>query len=518
MIPWTLWELADQAAGRWPARTAWQFADGSRLTYADVRDQATRHAAALAGLGVGPGSKVAVIARPCQQYATCWLACARLGAVMIPLPADAGLAWRIRLARPDCVLAEAPYRRNAAAAAPGMAVHRLDFGVPSGRTPPAPPGPVEAVAAIFTAGSTGPPRLVLTDDEYWLHQAGALTGGFPRLGPADTLLTVLPMHHADPWCQLTAGLAAGARVVVADPPEPGAVPGLLRRHGCTVFSCIGALPSLLLRTRPGPGDQLPALRAVLCSGLPAGLRTRLKNRFGVPWYEGYGMAEAAAITRVGAGDDDWPAGSGSAGRPVEGRRVRVMRPGGRRAVPAKDGRTSPAGWTEGEVEISGAGLFAGYLRPAGHGDQDTTPRFCYDGASWWFRTGDTGRVDMAGRLWLTGRAGEVIRMAGEPVSAWEIEQVLLARPGVRAAAVVPEPDPLLGQVPKAYVAATVPAPDLAIWCAARLPASKCPVWWQVVPALPMAGGHRVAKTELPAVRGVTVDSRGCPRTAHQVAS
>jgi carnitine-CoA ligase len=399
VLPLTLWELATTAAGQWPRRAAWCFPQARRsLTYAEAAAAAGQQAGHLFSLGVRPGRKVAVLAGNTPEYVICWLALARLGAVMVPLSPDpVDLAGQIAFAAPDVVLAQHPYRRRVESAVPGLAVHRLETGVPSGRKSPAPPGPDGAVSAMFTSGTTGTPRLVLQNAEYWLHCAGTLVHGFPYLAPEDTLLVAGRAGRVDPWRQVVCGLLAGCRVVFLDSGGAG-IAGQLRAYDATVFYCTGATPGLM--TPDGP--DLPRLRAVVCSGIPGGLRRQLEDRFGCGWYEDYGMTEVAAITRGSGGDR-----AGGVGRPVGGRRVRVVVPD----------RAAYEGTHEGEIEVCGAGLFTGYLQPQGWpGRPQGSDAWRFDGLDWWFRTGDTGRLDEHGGLWLTGRVKDV-SWDGEKITA-----------------------------------------------------------------------------------------------------
>jgi crotonobetaine/carnitine-CoA ligase len=126
----------------------------------------------------------------------------------------------------------------------------------------------------------------------------------------------------------------------------------------------------------------------------------------------------------------------------------------------------------------------------------------------WFHTGDLGRMDEAGRVYLVGRLKDMIRRAGENVSAREVEDVLLTHPDVRLAAVVAVPDDLRGEEVKAYVAA-LDRPELvaelAEHCRQRLARFKVPRYWEVCDDLPVTASHRVAKARLIPVPGRTWD-------------
>jgi carnitine-CoA ligase len=491
----TLPDLADEAAARWPDRVAWQFGrHGPQVTFAEAGKITCAAAVTLRALGADPGYRVAVMAGNQLGYIAAWLGCARAGATMVPLSVQlraADLGRQLSIAAPHLVLYDSD-RSAVAVTDAAIAQHLPQFPVlPLATLDSLATGTlhdtVEAeapVSAMFTSGTTGPPKLALQNHRYWEHVASSIAAESPGLDPGDTVVTAQPMHYMDVWWQIAAGLVSGAKLVILDGFHPSAFAGQLRSYGATWAYVMGAMPALMLRQEPSPADRDTRLRSVLCSGIPAGLHAQLEDRWGVPWHEDYGLTEAAAVTRVTAGHPGLT-GSGCVGAPVAGRQVRI------------------AG---GEILIAGDGLFSGYFGAPSS----------WDGP--WWRTGDLGRLDGDGRLWLTGRSKDMIRRGGENISAWEVEQVLLAHPRVRQAAVTAEPDDLYGEVPMAYVATAVPAAELAGWCSERLAAFKVPVWWLVSASLPMTSSHRVAKTELGAVTGQVTGAGGGPRQQSRAAS
>jgi crotonobetaine/carnitine-CoA ligase len=211
---------------------------------------------------------------------------------------------------------------------------------------------------------------------------------------------------------------------------------------------------------PGPHDRDHPVRVVQCSGIPADRHADLENRWGVPWYEAFGMTETGADIRVYPEDHDALVGTGCLGRPARHRSVVVV---------------------AGELMLRGPGMFDGYL---GH------PSPFREG---WFPTGDLVRLDDEGRVYHLGRAKDMIRRSGENIAAAEVEQVLMAHPGVLLAAVVGVPDEIRGVGVKAYVVGTATAGELAAYCAARLAAFKVPRYWEFRDDLPRTPSERVAK-------------------------
>ena len=228
----------------------------------------------------------------------------------------------------------------------------------------------------------------------------------------------------------------------------------VREHQVTYFYCLGAMPGLLLRMPsdprrprpPGPG------RAVL--GHPAHPARQLEQRWGVPWYEAFGMTETGADLRVTDVDHDELVGTGCLGGPVSYRQGR--RSSGPTACRSRPGRP-------GRSRCAGPGMMDGY-----DGDPEATAQVMRDG---WFHTGDLGRMDAQGRVYHAGRIKDMIRRGGENVAAREVEEVLLAHPGVRLVAVTAVPDEIRGEEVKAYYVTgdveTGPA-ELAAYCRERL--------------------------------------------------
>jgi crotonobetaine/carnitine-CoA ligase len=301
------------------------------------------------------------------------------------------------------------------------------------------------------------------------------------LGENDVMLTCQPFSYIDPQWNVLAGLRSGAHLVVLDRFHPATFWAKVREYGVTYFYCLGMMPALLLRMPSDPRDRDHAVRAIQCSAIPPTLHRELEERWGVPWYEAFGMTETGADLRVEPDDHDETVGTGCIGRPLAHRDVRIVDPADE---PVERGSV-------GEIVLRGIGLMDGYL-----GHEEATARAFRRG---WFHTGDLGRMDEQGRVYYTGRLKDMIRRSGENISATEVEEVLLRHPAVRAAALVPVPDELRGEEAKAYVATdgTVSAAELAAYCDERLAYFKVPRYWELRDELPMTASQRVAKGALP---------------------
>lgn len=212
------------------------------------------------------------------------------------------------------------------------------------------PDPAGTANIQFTSGTTGHPKGCVLPHRYWTQLAGGLATDFPYLTASDVMLTAQPFHYIDPQWNVAAGLLSGAELVILDSVHPSFW-AKVRQHRVTYFYCLGAMPTLLLRMPASPQDREHRVRAVQCSAIPKSLHRDLEERWGVPWYETFGMTETGADLRVTTYDHDELVGTGCLGQPASYRRARIV---------DADDRPVPAG-QEGEITLQGPGMMDGYL-------------------------------------------------------------------------------------------------------------------------------------------------------------
>ncbi|WP_412126560.1 AMP-binding protein [Streptomyces xinghaiensis] len=507
--PGTLGGLVRDAARAHGDRVAWVFPHAARprWTFAEI-DAAVDRISAFLRSSTAPGDRVAVMLPNVPEFPLLWLAAARSGRILVPVNTQAratDAAHLLRDAGPRLAVTTPVYAEVLAAAA---AQAGLDLAVvpaddlPAGPDGPegpegpdasgAPAAPGDLVNIQYTSGTTGLPKGCMLSHRYWLTIAHALRTNFPRLGEDDVLYTAQPFSYMDPQWNVVAALLSGARLVVADRFSAGRMWADIREHGVTVFYCLGMMPAALLARPPHPDDRNHAVRAVLASGIPTGLHRELEERWGVPWYEAFGMTESGADLIVTPEDHDETVGTGCVGRPHPGKRADVVDGSGRPVEPGLPG----------ELVISGEGLMDGYW-----GQPEATARVLRSGR---LHTGDRVRADAEGRIYYLARTKDMVRRSGENVSAREVEAVLESHPAVRTAAVVPEPDAVRGEEVKAFVVPSggeTPDPrELLEFCRERLASFKVPRYWCVRPELPRTPSERVAKGELRADRGACWDA------------
>jgi crotonobetaine/carnitine-CoA ligase len=490
-----------RAAERWPDRPAWTFDPGERLSFAEVADRSARIAGALADVGVGAGDRVGVMLGNTPEFPLVWLALARLGAAIVPLSPryrSADLDHLLRTARCQALVSRPGQWEpllSLAADVPGadrlIDVASLESAAP---TPDQlTPRPAVSLNVQFTSGTTGYPKGCVLSHDYWVTLGRSLVTGFPHLDEHDVMLTAQPFHYVDPQWNVVAGLLAGAHLIVLDGFHPSTFWERVRTHRVTYFYCLASMPTLLLRTPPTSADAHHDVRAVQCSAIPVAQHAELERRWGVRWYEAFGMTETGADLRVTDADHDDLVGSGCVGAPVAHREARVV---------GEDGSAVAAG-TRGELQLRGPGMMDGYFA-----DPKATAA-AFDGG--WFRTGDLAHLDGDGRVYLDGRIKDMIRRSGENIATREVEEVLTAHPDVALAAVVAVPDDLRGEEVKAIVVAASgcpPSPEaLATYCGERLAGFKVPRFWEFRESLPLTPSQRVAKSALGPPVGVVHDVR-----------
>lgn len=256
--------------------------------------------------------------------------------------------------------------------------------------------------------------------------------------------------------------------------------GEITERRCTVYPGSAFHFSLLAAMTPRPGTDLSSLRLCFSCGLglPAEVEGRFRRRYGLPIFQMYGATECASATMNLEGDHERLVES--AGRPMQGVEIRVF---------LDEDRVASAGET-GEIAVRGPAVAKGY-----EDLPEMTGRAFRDG---WFRSGDTGRIDEEGNLWVTGRMKLMINAAGNKVDPLEVEEVLCAHEAVSEAVVVGVPGPHAVELVKAVVVASGEVKDreLREHCSKRLAPYKVPRVFQFVERLPRSPTGKLLRKDL----------------------
>lgn len=355
-------------------------------------------------------------------------------------------------------------------------------GVPPARWP-ALSSAEDLAVLLYTSGTSGKPKGVMLTHGNVRANVEQIRR-WARFDSRDTLLGVLPQFHSFGLTVLTlTPLIVGCKAVYTARFVPGKIVRLFRDHRPTMFVAIPSMYGALLSVKDGSPEDFTSLRYAVSGGEPLSedVFTRFRDRFGVTLNEGYGLTETAPVT-------NWC-------RPEEWRRHSVGRALPwihERIVEIATGRDLPPG-EEGEVRISGPNVMAGYYnRPA-----ENAAAFDERG---YFRTGDIGKLDAEGHLYITGRLKEMLIVGGENVFPREIEEALNQHPAVRASGVVGLRDPVRGEVPVAFVemeeGAAFSQADLLAWCRGRLAGYKVPRDIHRLDVLPRNPTGKILRREL----------------------
>ena len=453
------------------------------LTYAELLELAKDTELRLDKAGLMPGARIGVRLAEPLAYAAALVAIVAAGRVAVPLDPGAPEADVARVLRVAGAVAmvtiSQPDSRAAREAATGTnkpfwTMH-FDFDLEGTVAPPA-----AAIGGIFlsTSGTTGAPKGILLHEEQLMHVAASVVASH-RLTRADRGYCSLPLFHINAEVVgLLATLRASAYLAVDRKFSRRGFWELIDERAITWINAVPAIISILSMDPPAvPPAGLRFVRSA-SAPLPLASLQKFEGEIGVPVVETYGMTEAASM--ITANPVDGPRKPGSAGR-AAGSEVRVEAASGAAAAAGEIGR----------VKIRGAGVIRAY---------DSGERPGVFDADGWLDTNDLGYLDTDGYLFLVGRSDDVINRGGEKIYPREIEEVLLAQPGVRSVVVIGLPDAVLGERPAAYIVlaeGTEASADLEAAlrasCAERLPRPKQPSEFCFMDQLPLGRTGKISR-------------------------
>lgn len=341
--------------------------------------------------------------------------------------------------------------------------------------------PTREVSCFTTSGSTGAPKLARLSHRSWAGQvinAQVASGGSAE----EPVLHVLPMCHVAFLANVHANLVQGRRIIHLPEFDAREALRIAVEERTAYVSVAPTMLGLMLRRGNWPNRGLRFRRISYGSApMPAVWAAEISRQFGCPEIvHGYGLTEAGGWTTVQdprtATDNE-----GSVGTLMPGHdELAVLRPDGLVAGPGEDG----------EIGVRGPGLMLGYV-----GMAEQTAETLRGG---WLHTGDLGRMNASGELWITGRIKDQINRGGLKIGAREVEVVIEEIPGVTGVAVVAVPDPVLGERPAAMVEAQHLSPEeVRDHVAKALADYKVPSRVAVVDAMPR---NALGKPDKPLIR------------------
>ena len=349
----------------------------------------------------------------------------------------------------------------------------------------------DAAGYFHTGGTTGMPKLVRHTHGNQVYQAWAM--GLMLPFERKPLLFGLPLFHVGgALTQALAVLSAGGSLVVLGPAgwrEPKAFANvwkLVQRFKPAVLAAVPTVVAAAVQV-PVNGADISSLRCAAAGGSAVPVAVgRAYGELGVPMLEVYGMTETSSVLTMAYRGR--PLRLGSAGQAGPYSRIRVVKLG-------PDGKaTGDCAPNEiGVIAMAGPGVFSGYLDEAHNREAFVEPG--------WVNSGDLGRIDEDGYLWVTGRAKDLIIRGSHNIDPAAIEEVFFQYPGVALAAVVGEPDAHAGELPVAYVqprpGMTIDAAALMAFVRERTPErAAVPVQIYFTDAIPLTAVGKVFKPAL----------------------
>ncbi len=481
---------------------------GRSYTYSAVLRETLATADALAARGIGRGDRVGVMSPNHPSTIFTFFALAHLGAIMVSVNADYGVAEvryvfthagvRGVIAAPEA-LAVAKRACADMATAPWFALNQAGAGAAPllGETPPAstgaatPPAPAGdpdlTCILVYTSGTTGFPKGVMHSQKN-VVVAGEGFVQRMHLQPDERLLCVLPMFHINAiFYSLAGSIAAGATLILEPRFSASTFWKVAYENGATEVNTIAAASGILMR-RPR-SEYMPGHKLRKMFGAPFDAETYrvFREEFNMPHViEGFGMSEIpgalnnpfAAERRVGS------MGKPSL-HPNPAFKLTELK------IVDDDGKDVPDG-SIGELAVKTPIIMRGYFN-----DPEQTRNAFRDG---WFMSGDLAWRDADGYYWFVARKKDIIRKRGENISGAELDRVIGNHPAVLEAAAIPVPSDLgEDEILTAVVlreGMQASAQEIADWCRERLAAIKVPRYVCFVDALPHTPTHRVEKFKM----------------------
>lgn len=344
-------------------------------------------------------------------------------------------------------------------------------------------GNMEELAAIlYTSGTDANPKGVMLTHTNFLKNLEGCISAF-NFTEKDILLGILPLFHTYALTtNLILPVCMGATVVYHMRFSGPKVLEAIENHKITSLFAIPSMYRVLLRTAKTSNYNLSSLKLCTSGGepLPGDVLESFHKTFSVPLTEGYGLTEATAIVSVNLPDKFK---CGSIGPPLNNLEIEI----------ADDNGYAQPKNKEGEIWVRGPNVMKGYFKLP----EETKKTITSDG---WLKTGDYGKLDEEGFLWITGRKKELIIISGENVSPNEIEHVISGYEKVFEVAVLGIPDKVRGEVPKAFIALrenmTCSENEMKEYCAKYLPHYKVPRYFEFLKELPHGPTGKVLKRAL----------------------
>jgi len=473
---------------------------GTKMSYGQMLLEVQSLSERLKSAGCKPGVKVAIVFGNSVEYLISFFAISNAGGIIVPLSAHMThyeVARYIGKTDTSIAITSRPYGErllDRLAGSPGITIiyarHDIDMNLE-----------IETVILgnskldeensdvalmVPTSGTTGPPKVVLLTDEQLISNMLSYRC-LMAFEDFNVVYCALSFHHIYCICaQILTHMSLADTFVISD--KPFFVRDFLRNvqvHNVSITAFVPYMGILMAEVPDNCKFNLSSLKYVLFSGAKTPKSTYIsltKKYRWVRFINTYGMSEAGSRISIAAPSPSrFPVES--VGRPIPTVAVRIVDNSGNILSPNQPG----------EIEIKSSGVMKGYYKRP-----ELTAKIIVDG---WLKTGDLGKVDEKGNLFLVGRKKDIIISGGENIFPMEIEQCLLEHPAVAEAAVVAQTDKLLQEVPCAFVVRhgaggkLTPA-EVVKFCRSRLSSHKVPRAIKFLDKLPRLGTCKIDRNAL----------------------
>jgi fatty-acyl-CoA synthase len=481
-----------------------------RFTYETFLDRCDRWSAALQGLGIRQGDRVAYIAPNTHAQLESFYAVPQIGAILVPLNyrlIASELAYLIQhsgsrvvcahsdyLDTIDSIRAELPAVEHYVAlegARDGWLDYEQALSASSSAFARPAIAETDVISINYTSGTTSRPKgVMLTHRNAWMNVIGTMI--HMHLTSADRYLWTVPMFHCNGWTFVWTITACGGAHICLRRVQPAAVFQRIRQESVSVFC---AAPTVLIGLAGAPAEcrqDIPRGIRVITAGAPPAAATieQIEGEFGWQVTQVYGMTETSpfiSICEPRPAHASLPFPELAAIKARQG--VELISSGELQVVDHHGVEVPHDGQTLGEIVARGNVIMKGYFQ-----DPAATADAMRDG---WMHTGDAAVVHPDGYIEIRDRYKDVIISGGENISSIEVEGVLLKHPGVQEAAVVGVPHEKWGEAPCAFVVLKAGAPaseaDLREFARANMAHFKVPAAFNIVPELPKTATGKIQK-------------------------
>ena len=476
-----------------------------RLSFRALHERSSALACALAARGVKVGDRVAILVSNRVEFVIALVATLKAGAILValnPRLSASEVAYIVRDAGPGAVVFEEETREAVMRArlpdgivlvcveGPGQLGEIAWETLLSGDTSGMPEVPPEFDDCLisYTSGTTGKPKGAVLTQANYIFSNGYINAQQMGLGAHDRILTTTPLAHRTAFSRLINMLCLGSTVVVMERFDAQEATRLIESERVTVLGIVPTVGRMLLPIIEADPGRFGTVRIAVVAGeaFPVELKERLQKALpALRLYAFFGMTELGALTILGP--EEQVTKGASVGRVNPGAEVRIVDDSGAEVVPGEAGEIL--------VRTGAPGRFLtmrGYFN-----NPQATAETLVNG---WLHTGDLGRFDADGYLYIVDRKKDMVISGGYNIYSKEVEAAILEMDGVEDVAVIGVPDEIYGESVAAFVEVgkgrSPDASQVIEHCRARIASYKKPKFVRFVESLPRNGTGKVLKFEL----------------------